>query len=500
MGFYHRLFFYLIFTLFTAVSSAKDSIRFTATLSEKKSLLLLPVPNYLILLGAELQLFEKNLPVDIKYKVLNEWPTLTEGKNIRLLLIEVSHIPSDSVSLQLKWDNNKLNKTLATFSENKKSTLIFPSLNWLAKSLLLHPNSTVNSSRWYTEPQSYYGNYVTNNELLLKNGYPKEKASQWLFDRPQAIYQLFAMTGNYNWLNKGHELSDFYIKNINVDGSFKLSAKDDVKYLMPKGLLYKYFLSADPEAKQALKKAYQHSLKWDPEYTLERRFWTERNQAAALNTAISYWEVTGDNYVVERIDQIVDATVKMTFSPENDWALVGCPQHTLQSHEGQGGLSPSCSPWMMALLSDALWRYYRLTNDIRAASLIDAFGDFILNHGIYWGDKKVSNVVIPKYLAVLENSRYEYLDQWTDPQHTCDIAGLLGKSVYIKKINKVDDFLLKELFSEFVRQCKDSFERTKTKQKKLKTWTVTPPRRFNWMFSTTSDLPWLVDFLLVDSN
>jgi hypothetical protein len=490
----------VLFVFLVPISFAKESITFEASLIKGKTQFLLPVPNNRIEVTASINLSEMGVPINIKYKILHKWPAIAEKKHIRLLLIEVNHVPGENALLELKWDNNKLSQKSANIKMLPNSNLIYPSLNWVAQSLLLHPESKINSSDWYTEPQSYYADYVTNKKLLLKKGYPPKRASQWLFDRPQAIYQLFVLTGNLKWLNKGHELSRFYINNIIENGSFKFAKKNDMKYLMPKGLLYKYLLSGDIEAKNALIKSYRYSLIWEPEYSLGRGFWTERHQAAALNTAISYWEVTGDNAAVERINQIIDATVEMTFRPENNWDLVGCPQHTLKSHEGEGGYSPTCSPWMMALLSDALWRYYHLTGDVRAASLIDAFGDFILDHGIYWGDEKVNNIVIPKYLAVLENSRYENNDQWTDHQHTCDVAGLLGKSVYIKTVNKVDDILLKQLFSVFTQQCKSSFESTKKKQKAATYWPIKPPRRFNWMFSTTSDLPWLVDYLLTENK
>jgi len=496
----YQLVFTILFILVTSVCDAKESITFKTSINHKKVQMLLPVPNSLMSVDASIQLFEMDIPINIKYKVLNVWPTLSEEKHTRLLLVEVNHIPGDNLLLTLKWDNKKVTNKTYNIQATENLNLVYPSSNWLAQSLLLHPESKRNSSDWYTEPQSYYAGYVTNKELLLKKGYPPKRASQWLFDRPQAIYQLFVLSGDSKWLNKGHDLSNFYINNINESGSFKFAKKNDVKYLMPKGLLYKYLLSADNKAKYTLKKIYQHSLIWKPEYNLERGFWTERNQAAALNTAISYWELTGDNAAVDRINQIIDATVEMTFRPINDWSLVGCPQHTIKSHEGGGGYSPTCSPWMMALLSDALWRYYQLTGDVRAASLIDTFGDFILNNGIYWGDDKVGNIIIPKYLAVLDNLRYEEHNQWTDHQHTCDVAGLLGKSVYIKTVNKVEDILLKQLFSVFIQQCKSGFESTKKKQSAATYWPIKPPRRFNWMFSTTSDLPWLVESLLTNRD
>mgnify|MGYP001057009356 CR=1 FL=1 len=492
-----RLLFFIAIVIFVVGATAKESITFQVSLTKEKTQLLLPVPNRLITTDAVIQLTEMDTAINIKYKVLNSWPTLAGKKYIRLLLIEVDQIPGNNLSLLLEWNNDKLKSDHPGLVVQENLSLVFPSSNWLAQALLLHPKSMELNSAWYVEPLSKYANYFTDQAALAKNGYPIDRASQWLYDKPQAIYQLFIMSGNKKWLEKADFLAKFYLNNIDENGLFKLINKNDVKYSMPKGLLYRYFLSADDKAREALTKVYLNSLAWPPEYNLATGFWTERNQAAALNTAISYWELTGDASALERINQIIDATVAMTFNPVNDWSLVGCPQHTYKSHEGQGGYSPTCSPWMMALLSDALWRYYLLTEDARAASLIEAFGDFVLNHGINWGDEKVGNIVIPKYLVALENPRYESNDQWTDHQHTCDVAGLLGKAVYIKSVNKVDDLLFTELFSVFIQQCRKSFELTNSKNS-TKAWAFNPPRRFSWTFSSTSDLPWLVELLLTE--
>jgi len=269
--------------------------------------------------------------------------------------------------------------------------------------------------------------------------------------------------------------------------------------LMPKGLLYRYLLSGDINAKQTLKRIFERSLDWDEEYNLGRGFWTERNQAAALNVAVSYWEITHDERALERINDIINATVAMTFNPDNDWSLRGCPQHSFKSHEGWGDDSPACSPWMMALLGDSLWRFYQLTGDKRAASLIDAFGDFVLNHGIFYGNKRVNNIVIPKYIVSIENAEQEELNQWSDPQHACDVAALLGKSTYIKQQNNRDNFLVKALFRSLLEQCQQAYEKLQKEQQKKRVknyWLLKPPRRFGWMYSSTSDLPWLNSLLL----
>lgn len=500
----HKLFFGLVFTYFTLLPSVNavdfGEINFTVNLSKNTMQLLLPIPKDKVSASAYFELFEMDIPIKSRYLAKNIWPSNSEKKYLRVLLIELEHLSGKNVSLKLKWKKSEKTKNFKTNIIINDPILVYPSQSWLSQSLLLHKDVGKLDTEWYTGPQAQYAKYVTNKKLLLQRGYPPEKASQWLFDRPQAIYQLYFMTGNIKWFEEANILAQFYMEHIDEEGFFTLSKKYDPKYFMPKGLLFRYLLTVDDKALQALKKTFYSSLKWDPTYTSNRGFWTERNQAAALNVAVSYWELTNDKRALERINEILNATIEMTFNPENDWALRGCPQHSFKSHEGEGDNSPTCSPWMMALLGDSLWRFYRLTNDIRASSLINAFGDFILNYGIFYGTAaKLKGIVMPKYIASMENPRQEEHNQWTDPQHSCDVAGLLGKSVYIKKKENQDVFLTKLLFKELLEQCQKVYVKYKKEKKngKLKNhWLLNPPRRFGWMYSTTSDLPWLENLLL----
>lgn len=503
----HKLLLGLIFAYFILLPSVNAAgygeINFTVNLTKNSVQLLLPIPNDKILLFSDFELSEMDIPIKADFIAKVMWPSNLEKKYIRVLLIELEHFSGKSVSLKLKWSENEKPKNFKTDVTINEPTLVYPSLSWLTQSLLFHQDVGQLDSNWYTEPQTQYANYVTDEELLLQKGYPPEKPSQWLFDRPQAIYQLYMMTGNIKWLNEANTLSKFYIEHIDEDGLFTLKEKYDPKYFMPKGLLFRYLLTMDDKAFKALKRTFYSSLNWEPVYTTNRGFWTERNQAAALNVAVSYWELTNDKRALERINEILNATIEMTFNPVNDWALRGCPQHSFKSHEGKGDSSPACSPWMMALLGDAMWRFYRLTGDKRASSLINAFGDFILNYGVFYGKaKKLEGIVMPKYIASMENSRQEEHNQWTDPQHSCDVAGLLGKSVYIKQKDNQDVFLTKLLFKGLLEQCQKVHIKYKQdkKNKNLKThWILNPPRRFGWMYSTTSDLPWLKNFLLLNN-
>ncbi|WP_159816977.1 hypothetical protein [Colwellia sp. 20A7] len=492
--------------LFTV--SANNTISIDIANDDDASLLMLPIPNEVISVRSNLAVYYKDIPINATFYMAAEWPNSESTVYVRTLLIDSPELKGFSGKLSFVWSNTRtensrsvtriLDKDLrvALSSKTRTANLVYPSKHWLRQSLLLHPMDQRYETDWYVLPQEKYAHFVTNKEALLKKGYPPKKAAQWLYDRPQALYQLYIMTEDKQWLTKANTLADFYQEHLDEDGQFTLKNRFDPKYLMPAGLAFQYLLNADESALKALTSMFQLSLDWDEKYSLSRGFWTERNQAAALNVAVRYWELTQDKEALLRINDIIDATVKMTFNPESNWPIRGCPQHSFKSHEGWGDDTAACSPWMMALLGDALWHYYRLTGDEKASALLNAFGDFILNNGIYYGDKRVKNIVIPKYIVSMENPEQEELNQWSDPQHACDVAALLGKSVYIKELKGQDAFVVKELFRSLVEQCKGSYQRLKAEKTEKKFWTLMPPRRFAWMYSSTSDLPWLVDRLL----
>ena len=488
---------FLILSLISLNSFAQsNSIEFSVP--SNKSILLLPVPNMKIPLNSALIITQQDKIIDASYSLLKVWNTDNTPKFVRLLAIQLKNIKlltnDKPLKLTLSWlsSNESLKSDVFTF--NNQPHLIFPNQSWLAESILLHPENKRTNSAWYTKGQTLYANFVTSESLLNEKGYPKTRYSQWLFDRPRAIYQLYILTDEPKWLNAGTQLTQFYLNNLDTSGKFTLKENFDLKYLMPNGLLYHYFLTGDHKIESVLETLFEKSLVWSPSYENENKFWTERHQASALNVAIAYWEISGSQRAKNRIDEIIEATVQMVFNPTNNWPLRGCPQHTYKSHEGKSGNSPVCSPWMMALLGDALWRYYRLTDDKKSAALLNAFGDFMPNHGIHFADKRLKNMVLPLYLSSMDDKNLEIKNQWTDRQHSCDVASLMGKSLYIKKKTNENTILLEELFNVFVQQCKEMNKKDKYNKKDYVP--MLPPRRFGWTYSTTSDLPWLMSWLI----
>jgi len=211
----HKLFFGLFFAYFTLLSSVSavgfGEMSFTVNLTKSTMQLLLPIPKGNVFSSSDFELSEQGIPIKAEYVAKNVWPSNSEKKYLRVLFIELEHITGKNISLKLKWkESEKPQYTKKDITINN-AVVVYPSLNWLKQSLLLHKNIDQLDSHWYTELQVQYAKYVTNEKLLLQRGYPPKKSSQWLFDRPQAIYQLYMMTGDIVWFEKANKLTQFYI-------------------------------------------------------------------------------------------------------------------------------------------------------------------------------------------------------------------------------------------------------------------------------------------------
>jgi len=443
-------------------------------------------------LKSEFRLLNGNsqLSADFTYLVL--WPKKSQEEDlyIRSMVIDVKDLDTDLTTLRIQYkpsDNS--------ISKNKHKS-INTAVAWLRagelqKVLLLSPKELKQKPDWYSSPFKKYARFLTDQKTMDDAGFPQSLARQWLYDRAQSLYTLWTFTFEEQWLHKAKKTTDFYIENLDEQGRFLDRGRLDIKYLMPRSILYSYLLTGEKQYLNALEKVFRLSLRWDGKYTQRTGFWTERNFASVFNAALSYWEATQNIEAANRIEQLLEYATSMMIEPTNSWQSKRCLQHTLQSHEGSGGNSPVCSPWMSALLADGLWRYYKLTGHNKAEALIESLGEFVLHHGIYFDEKHFPNKPIPKYLAVIGNSRQESRDAWSDRYHACDVAALVGRAAFIKREKNKDAFLLSSLMTSLVDLCNTTHPANQQRKQALR---IVPPRKFNWMYGTTADLPWLVEY------
>lgn len=483
-----------VFIQGVAFSNEFSSKKLTVhSLTGKPQQLIIHFPQDTLSVYSEFKLVVDNVPLDnAKFSYLSIWPKYDSQDKAFIRTMVISNLDRNINHKSLHFQYKAADKAIDKYQQNKSEiALAWIDFEHVKSSLFLTKYPLNNNADWYTEPFKKYAHFLTDKKGMNEAGFSDAVARQWLYDRAQSLYSLWTFTNENQWLNEAKKVTDFYIENIDEKGRFLDKGRMDIKYLMPRSILYSYLLSGDERYKLALEKQFRLSLQWNGQYTSRTGFWTERNFASVFNAALSYWEIDQSVEAAERINQLLNYGTSMVVEPANQWQSKSCLQHSYRSHEGSGGNNPVCSPWMSALLVDSLWRYYVLSGNDKAALLIEGFGDFVLNHGIYFDNKHFPNKPIPKYLAVLGNSRQESRDAWSDRYHACDVAALVGRAAFIKDQKGKDSFLLSTLMTSLVDLCNRSHPANYQQKAKLR---IMPPRKFNWMYGTTVDLPWLVEY------
>jgi hypothetical protein len=316
----------------------------------------------------------------------------------------------------------------------------------------------------------------------------------WLFDRTATLFGVYARTGDVEWLRRAHRSAQFYARHVDADGFFDLKADGDLKYSYGRSLLIDYLLTGDPELVGAIERVAAAGATWDPTYGRDTNFWTERHQTYALLAALSAWEATGGEEHAERARDIAEVSFAMAADPLGSWHDDGCMLHGMTDHEGAGGDVPVCSPWMSALFADAVWTYFIQTDDPAALDFMAGLAHYVADHGVYDGGEGLE-MTMPWYLA---SSAKTFSDDgpWGDVEHACDVAGLVARGAWAEKQRGDDPGRLRSVAEKLIESCAwvlDNWHRPGGPEAGKSEWRLEPPRKFNWWFGTTSDLPWLMD-------
>ncbi len=315
----------------------------------------------------------------------------------------------------------------------------------------------------------------------------------WLFDRAMTLWSVYARTGDVKWLRRAHRATQFYAAHLGNDGTFDLRA-GDLKYAYGQSMFVALMLTGDTRLLPKIEAVATAQTSWNPLYRAEMNFWTERHQAYALLGALSAWEATGAASHATRAREIVEASLTRIQSPVEGWANDDCILHQNSDHEGVSTHEPVCSPWMSALLTDAVWRYYIHARDEASLEVLAALGRFVVRHGLYDGSGEGVAHPVPHYLA---SSVYQFTDggAWADWEHTCDVAGLVAKGLWASRALGNDTATLEGGLSQLLAGCAavlDYWHRPAGPASGLAEWRLSPPRKFNWWFGTTADLPYFL--------
>ena len=314
----------------------------------------------------------------------------------------------------------------------------------------------------------------------------------WLFDRTATLFGVYARTGDVQWLRHAHRSAQFYRAHIDAAGYFDLKG-DDLKYSYGRSLLIDYMFTGDAADIAAIRRVASAGDSWDPTYELDTSFWTERHQTYAFLAALSAWEATGEAAYADRAQTIADISFDMAADPLGSWHADGCMLHGMTAHEGAGGNVPICSPWMSALFADAVSEYYLHSRDQRALTFLAGLGHYVREYGLYGGGEGL-DVDMPWYLS---SSVKTFSDEgpWGDIEHTCDVAGLVARGAWAERELGRDTTALEQTLDTLLISCEENlsmWHRPGSESVGKAEWRLSPPRKFNWWFGTTSDLTWIM--------
>jgi len=373
--------------------------------------------------------------------------------------------------------------------------------DWLGATLLrtrADPVLLDSGWRWFDEALTNYaatavndvGSSVSASSLIDYDS----SAEPWLFDRAMTLYGVYVRTGELRWLRHAHRAAQFYAKHVTSNGSFALKS-GDLKYSYGQSMFLDLMLTGDRRLIVPIEQVAGLGRGFEETYSKSLNFWTERHQAYALLAALSAWEATGKSEHATRAIEVARASFTAARQPASGWTAQGCILHTIRQHEGDADDRPICSPWMSALLADAVWRYYLVSKDSQALAFLSDLGLFVARYGIRdvsSTHSALSGKWAPWYLA---SSAVKYTDSgaWGDLEHACDVAGLTARAAWAARALGRSPTDIDRATQRLLPGCKwalDYWHRTTDPTRPE--YRLQPPRKFSWWFGSTLDLPWLV--------
>lgn len=378
--------------------------------------------------------------------------------------------------------------------------------SWLGKALVkgrLAPAGTHPAFHWQEEALGGFYQQAINQPVLNKRQqvHPERKKrfgidylntyEPWLFDRTTTIFLRYLTTGDLKPFKYALRDAQFYARNVQDNGNFALlkpGSPPNVIYGNQEALTIAWLFTGLTSLTNASKRVVKLLDAWDPTYSPQRTFWTERHLAFHLMIATAAYEMTGDPALLARARRAVDIAYGMQTSPPPGAPKDGCLIHTGVQHS-----SPvkgwTCSPWMSVLFEDAAMRYYLLTADPRVPQIVLTMADYFITQGIYRRKPKNSDKVFtyPYYMASsVEKAEISSMD-W---QHCLDTGKLLVLAIYFARKQNLPWKQYRKVYDELVISAKEMLP--KHRVGRITSYTLFPPRKFSWWFRTTADIPWLL--------
>ncbi len=200
----------------------------------------------------------------------------------------------------------------------------------------------------------------------------------WLYDRVTAMYRGYAITGDLGPLRSGYREAEIYRAGMSVSNGAATNiavpnAQTDLKYYYAQNMALHYLLTGDVRYREAAEAvSAKIATMWNPQYNGGDRFWTERHAGFALLAHEWALTVTDDQAeaISARAEADVDAylAVQATYPANYTDPDARCFAHSATAHAESYGYD-GCSPWMSAILADALDQYARRVGGTREAEV-----------------------------------------------------------------------------------------------------------------------------------
>jgi len=191
-------------------------------------------------------------------------------------------------------------------------------------------------------------------------------ATVWLYDRGTAFYRGYGQRGDLTTLETAYRETAIYRSGLTGSGASTTigvpGKSDDLKYHYAQNLALHYLFTGDDRFREAAENvADKVAALWpNPGYAGGTDFWTERHAGFAL-LAYVWAGIVSDDRAAEflgRADAAVDSYVDLQNSFPSGYgdAAARCFAHQADAAGEPFGYF-GCSPWMSAILADALDAY-----------------------------------------------------------------------------------------------------------------------------------------------
>gem|GEM_PF-1338716 len=192
----------------------------------------------------------------------------------------------------------------------------------------------------------------------------------WLYDRPTVLYRGYARRGDLPTLQSAYREASLYFARVSLRGGtatldLPQGGGTDAKYVYTQGLAYHYLLSGDDRYREAAEGlATLADGLFDPEYT-SGQHWTERHAGFTLLAAVHAAIISDDRAAelwataARRVAAYLAVQASYSETPANSAASARCFGHDKVAADENDPYPATmvCSPWMSAILADALDTY-----------------------------------------------------------------------------------------------------------------------------------------------